>query len=251
MHAVAEWLLKDAARGRRVDPAGAVHRARARADAEIADARALRHRLDPKGTTGFVALEYGEDPGDAAWAEVRDDLAAQLDGLIRHPLLRRMLEVPDRLVEIERMARTRLGGVPVTVSLDALVSDGQGGLVIVDWKTGRDHDPDEVADQLAVYAAYVTHAYGVPVDRVVGLQASTRTGAHTAHPLDAARVEAVTERATASAAAMRALHPNPARDAVPEHAAPPLEMGSAPCGRCRFRRVCNADIYRPLMPSIG
>ena len=62
-------------------------------------------------------------------------------------------------LEVEELRQIQVDDIPVWVSLDALVRDGKGGFVIVDWKTGKNHTTEKVAGQLGIYALYVLDRY--------------------------------------------------------------------------------------------
>ena len=71
--------------------------------------------------------------------------------------------------EIEMPFATRIGGIGVRGRIDAVFADSDGGLTVVDWKTGR---PPAAAHraaagvQLACYRLAVSELRGVPLDRV-------------------------------------------------------------------------------------
>ncbi|HYN72620.1 MAG TPA: ATP-dependent DNA helicase [Nakamurella sp.] len=71
--------------------------------------------------------------------------------------------------QIEMPFATRIGGIGVRGRIDAVFADADGGLTVVDWKTGR---PPAAAHraaasvQLACYRLAVSELRGVPLDRV-------------------------------------------------------------------------------------
>ncbi len=71
--------------------------------------------------------------------------------------------------EIEMPFATRIGGIGVRGRIDAVFADADGGLTVVDWKTGRPpvaaHRP-AAGVQLACYRLAVSELRGVPLDRV-------------------------------------------------------------------------------------
>ena len=68
--------------------------------------------------------------------------------------------MPERIRQIEDLNELHLNGVKVWVKLDVLMDDGQGGLVIVDWKTGRSHVDETVNTQLGIYGVYAKRNWG-------------------------------------------------------------------------------------------
>jgi hypothetical protein len=238
-HEVAATALEAVRAGRGADPDALVTDAVRRARRAVADARAGLPALDPRRYVGFEALAYGDDPGDAWWDEAVGAVEAACRGVLAHPLMARLAEVPARIVEVERHVRTGIDDVTLLVALDVLVRDGRGGLVVVDWKTGAAHDPAEVDAQLAVYALSVSRRFRVAPEKVLGVHASTRDAAFRRVAFDADALAAATARVRASAAAMTALLPDPSVDRLDADALPQLDAGAPACARCRYRRACD------------
>ncbi len=91
-------------------------------------------------------------------------LDPQLDDLRRQFLASDWaLRVP---VEIEVPFATRVAGIGVRGRIDAVFADPDGGLTVVDWKTGRPPSPDRqavVAVQLACYRLAMCELTGRPL----------------------------------------------------------------------------------------
>ncbi|MBK9370208.1 MAG: PD-(D/E)XK nuclease family protein [Deltaproteobacteria bacterium] len=113
------------------------------------------------------------------------EIERQIKNLFEHPVFKRMMEVPERILEVEILRSVPIEGVPVWVKLDALMQGNDGGVVIVDWKTGRDHDDASIAQQLGIYGIYAVQLRGVPVEKVQALHVNLRYNTHTAHPINA------------------------------------------------------------------
>lgn len=236
VHAAAEWYLKVLVEGRRVDPEGIVARATREARLALERSASGLYRGDPKGFRGFAEDYYGEDLDRDG---VVDEVRAVTESLLAHPVLTRLAAVPERIQEVERMSRMRLVGADLWVSPDVIVADEQGGLVIVDWKTGRQHHPDDVDGQLGVYALYTMKTYldvdperadELPLGKVRGLQAHARDGTHRTVQPSVADVDAALSAIRESASEMR----NAERETSPMRPA-----GDPRCAKCPFRRTCE------------
>ncbi|MCB9680749.1 MAG: PD-(D/E)XK nuclease family protein [Alphaproteobacteria bacterium] len=222
-------LLEDAARvGRRA----------------IDDARRGLSHLDPRRYTGFAALYYDEVPEPGWWDALVDDLVGQVAAWLDHPIAARIREVPERVREVERLERFVVGDTPLFVALDVLVDDGQGGLVVIDWKTGTMHVDDEVDAQLGVYALYAHRRYTMPGPRITVVQASTRDGSFRQRTGSAADLAETSRRIQASADQMAALLRDPTRDEAEEVRFPKLPAGSDTCETCTYRRACDREAVR-------
>lgn len=237
VHDCAEGALSALREGATPWAERAVELAVQRARRDIDDSRAGRYKADPKRHCGFQEHHYGEEEPD--WEAAIAEISRQVRVLFDHPVFRRMLAVPERIVEVEVLRRIDIAGVPVYVKLDALMADGQGGLVIIDWKTGESHEDSEIAKQLGIYGIYAVQEKGVPVDRVQALHVNLRHNSHTLHPVDANSLDVTREFVSGSAEAMRSLLSDVARNEAVEAAFPMVPEGDSRCGRCRFHGICG------------
>lgn len=248
LHGPSQWLgilvheaaaqALDAARGKGGPSEAALKELTIRrAKRAVQDARAGLPALDPKRYVGFSAMHYGEELRAGSWEGVIEELGSLLDSLVAHPVFRRLVSVPERILEVEEMHRIHLGDVPAWVSLDALVRDGRGGLVVLDWKTGRFHVDATVDHQLGVYAAYAQQVS--PRARTVGLHVDVRRGRHRRIDLSAADAEKAVTTATASFQAMRAMLPDSEQNDAPRDLFPVRPADDPLCTTCRYREACN------------
>jgi CRISPR/Cas system-associated exonuclease Cas4 (RecB family) len=250
VHAAAEWVLNEVVAGRRPTAEQVVEGARGLALRMIDDSRRGAYRQDPKRRPGFAEHYYGVPVDDEAWRADVDEIARQVEGLFSNKVFVRLTEVPERIVEVERLEQMHVDDVPVWVSLDVLVRDAEGGWVVIDWKTGRSHDPETVQQQLGVYGAYVAERYlGLRVDagevpsdaRIKALHANLRDGEHQSYDIDAATVRLAVDRVRTSASAMRERLVDAAANVANEDDFPMLPSGDPTCARCAYRRSCGRD----------
>jgi hypothetical protein len=247
VHLAAEWALKDAVEGRGVDRKQFVERFRARGKQHFIDSKEGRYRYNPKRYPGFVGDYYGESVDFDVQEELIGELVRQVDGMFDNPVFTRLLSVPHRIREIERLEQFTVGEIPVWVSLDVLVENQQGGLVVVDWKTGRSHTSAHVAAQLGIYGLYVRDRYLNGVESaaeslgVEALYANLRTGTHEVWKLDKGSLKAAREVISNSAQKMQEKLLSLAENTTQESEYPLLPEGSSECEKCVFRRTCNRE----------
>lgn len=237
VHEVAEGALQALQQGQQPWVERAVELALGRARGDIEASRQGRYRQDPKRTPGFQEHYYpGAEPDwDAELAEIQ----RQIHTLFDHPVFRRMLEVPERILEVELLRQHTIAEVPVWVRLDALMAGDEGRVVVVDWKTGRDHDEGEIGRQLGVYGIYVSERRGLPVEQVQALHVNLRYNTWTAHPIDPATLDLTRALVRRSADAMLERLVDRERNVAREEDFPLLPAGDARCARCRFRGDCG------------
>ena len=117
----------------------------------------LEHRF-----RGDALLDLRDLPG-AGDAWVGEDPELEL-------LKRRFLESAwaDRVpVDVEVPFATRIAGMGVRGRVDAIFADPDGGVTVIDWKTGRPPDRQEpAAVQLACYRLAIAELLALPLDRV-------------------------------------------------------------------------------------
>lgn len=248
VHELVERTLKDALNGRAASPERVVERARRRAWGMIEDSERGRYRDEPKHRPGFVEHYYGQEVTREQWEQDVEEIARQLAGLFGNPVFRRLLDVPARIREIEELQQLQVGSVPVWVSLDVLVEDGEGGFVVIDWKTGRGHDVETVAGQLSVYGAYVLQRYldedlrevtPQALDRVKAMYVNLRSGDREVLSVDLTALTDALECIDGSASEMRALLVDEAENVARIDDFPMLPEGSAACSTCNFRGTCG------------
>lgn len=235
VHAWLADVLEHARAGRPPEAALAAHHL----DEATRHLDAVRGGSPDPATWPDVAELLPPHDADAACHALRAALAARMEEARAHPVLERLLRVPHRVREVERVHRRALDGVRLTASPDVVVDDGRGGLVVIDWKSGDPERALAAAPQLQLYAALIADVYEVDPRRVTALIATTRDGQHTRVTVDADARAAVVNLARRSAEAMRALLPDPARDVAPAHAFPPLPADAAPCATCRYAPACH------------
>jgi CRISPR/Cas system-associated exonuclease Cas4 (RecB family) len=217
----------------------AVTGVRNRARREIAESLDGSWLARPAKRTGFREHYYEEPVPPGAWEAAVDEIERQARALWAQRLFLRLHAVPERIRELEDLRRFPVGDVDVYVALDVMVDDGHGGVVILDWKTGENHDDADIAAQLGVYGLYATQVLGVPADKVVAMHVNLRHGTETRHPVGPAEIEAAREVIGRSAAEMRARLEDPSKNLAKMDDHPPLPLDDPRCGTCSFRGVCG------------
>jgi hypothetical protein len=117
--------------------------------------------------------------------------------------------------------------------------DGQGGAVIVDWKTGSAHDDSDIAAQLGAYGLYATLLRNVPAERIVALHVNVRSGEVHRHPVGPEAISEARARIVADVSDMRQKLSDVSADVADPAAYPLLAEGDPACGRCVFKGLCG------------
>ena len=247
VHEAAEWVLGEVRRGHYPRPDRVVERFSRQARRMVDESARGLYKIRPKRSPGFVDHYYGQGTSPDAWEADFEEIARQIRGLFDNPVFLRLTRVPGRIVEVERLEQLSIGDVPIWVSLDVLVADGDGGFVVIDWKTGREHDAETVARQLGVYGAYVIDRYighdpalapQQIIARIKAMYVNLRESSYETRPLDAPTLTQTLAIIRESAGRMRELLVDVEQNVANVEDFPMLAEGSAPCGRCAFRRTC-------------
>lgn len=242
VHGVAEDALR-AARAEAWVPGveEAVGRAREAATRDIAGSESGAWLRRPARRAGFAEHYYAMPVEPARWAGAIDEIERQVRGLYDNKFFRRLLQVPHRIRELEDLRRFRVGDTDVFVVLDVAVDDDRGGLVIIDWKTGDNHDDDDIGAQLGVYGLYAVHELRVAEDAITAMHVNLRHGTATRHAVDAAAMATAARTVAESAGAMRATLRDATNNVADKADFPMLPEGAAACRRCSFRRSCARE----------
>ena len=240
VHGAAELVLKRVIEGYEVPT---VEEVVATTNAEVK--RDVRRSADgtwlerPARNVGFREHYYAEMVPEAAFDAARVEIERQVRSLCENKVFRRLLAVPGRILEVERLQKFRVGDVDVWATLDLLVDDGKGGAVVIDWKTGAAHDDGDIASQLGVYGLYAVLAHGYAEDRVQAMHVNIRFDTVTKHAVGPAEMRAAEIEMKSSMGEMRAMLADVPGNIANKDDFPPLLEGSARCRTCSVRGVCG------------
>jgi hypothetical protein len=216
----------------------------------IEESRRGMYRYNPKRSPGFVDHYYGIQDDPEVWGGELTEVARQVRGMFDNRVFLRLTSVPERIKEVERLETLRVEDVSVYVSLDVLVGDREGRLVVIDWKTGKEHESEVVQAQLGVYGLYVLDRYfrvaptgaGTrPIDRLRAMYVNLRTGQHEVHQPTEAVLSQTVELIRTSSRAMRERLVDPRENVAREADFPMLQVGDPACVGCAFRRTCGRE----------
>ncbi len=242
VHAIAEEGVKLGRAGGGDDVEDAVRAARNRAETDIAQSDSGAWLRRPARLTGFAEHYYGTPVTPEQWDAAVTEIERQVRNLHRSRIYRRLLDVPERIREVEELQRFPVADGEVYVSLDVLVDDGRGGVVIIDWKTGDAHSEGTIAAQLGVYGLYATDVLGVPADRIVAMHVNLRHETETRHPVGPAEIEAAGAEVAAGLRLLRSRLRDVAENIADKEDFPTLPEGDPKCRWCNLRRSCGRQI---------
>ena len=216
-----------------------------KADADIRGSASGELKRRPSKRTGFTEHYYDLPVSDDDWKAVLDEIDRQVVNLHANRIYRRLLVTASRIREVEELRKFAVGSGPeraeVYLAVDAMVGDGNGGVVIIDWKTGQNHEDAVIAAQLGVYGLYATQELGIPEDRITAMHVNLRHNTEARHPVGPAEISAAREAILTGMAEMRASLKDVAANTADKEEFPTLPEGSARCRWCNFRRSCGRE----------
>ncbi|MEE2751228.1 MAG: PD-(D/E)XK nuclease family protein [Myxococcota bacterium] len=212
-----------------------------RARQDVVGSREGTDRRRPSKRVEFQEHYYDVEDVSEDWEDNFQEMARQVHGLFENPVFVRLTRVPQRIRMVEDLIKVDLEGIGVWVSMDALVEDGRGGVVIIDWKTGKSHSDEEVGRQLGIYGLYAREKLGLSPERIRALHVNLRDGTYKTHPISQPQLEQSATDLRASAAEMRDRLRDSAANEGDMEDFPMLEKGDSTCFHCQFRRSCGRE----------
>lgn len=224
-------LLRD---GGTLDPAPWVDRLRARMRAEFRQSREKAYRL--RKALGLQEHEYDEPVSDAEWKANWELVEACLAAFLSSRWIEEARGLPpERWLPIDELGSFHFEGTKIFAAPDfAFRTDD--GIVLVDWKTGRQRESDR--EQLLGYAMYAVQTWGVELEqvdcRVVYLPSLEEVKVRVSPD----EVSSFTDRMRSSIARMQELLVDPVENVATLENFPMVDDEKV-CSRCVFRRPCK------------
>lgn len=195
---------------------------------------------NPKRILRLFAHEYDFTVRKEKWVELREHAKDYLRGFFESPYFELAKSLPvDRWLAVEDLDQFDLDGTPVWVALDFAFRREDGGVTIVDWKTGRSDAPGDHILQMHTYALHAHQKWDVPLDQIHIVAYSLARKHGDELQVEPEGVERSKATIQASIAAMTAALEG--ADAARNAADPdkfPMTDDRNTCKWCQFRGIC-------------
>lgn len=239
VHDLIEKAIKKSRWGRPIRGEELKQQARARLRVGWVQSRDGHWRHEPKRCVNLMAHYYGDEPG---LGKVRTDAIAErvytaLDHFVTGPFPPLLARLPrDAWRSIEGLDSLELAGQTVYVRPDLAFDHPDDGTTwLVDWKTGRPSDKDEL--QVATYALFAGAKWGIPPERCRGVLVYLAQGTERQVDVTADALERARETIEGSMGQMRAALSDVEAN-VADRASFPMTTNRERCGFCSFRQLC-------------
>jgi len=203
---------------------------------EFRASRSGEYRSDPRRVTGLREHHYGEAVADAEWRDLAEQARRCVRFFFRDPLPRLRAVARADWLALEDLELFSLGDLPVYVKMDFACRTPDGGLLIIDWKTGR-RGPSGDGLQLAVYALHAAARWKAAPEAIVVREVNLNVGEEESVRATAEQLERAGEAIRESFARMRACLVDPEANLARSEDFSPRPSARG-CGGCNFREIC-------------
>lgn len=240
VHTAIEQVLKRMRRGETAPRQAALEMLSERMRRDFRNSRAGRHEKDPKRVCRLFEHEYGLRVRDATWSELHDTARRCLSNFFDTRIYRRLARLkPDQWRAVETLEQFDFEGTKLFVKLDCAIATGDG-LLIIDWKTGREEDVDfEV--QVGTYCLFAMNRWKCPPEKIEALQVELAIPKEIPHRGLAAKAGWTIHYIRNSITAMKAALRDPERNIAEESDFPRVNTPRS-CSWCGFKRVCKPPV---------
>jgi len=219
--------------GHPFDPEAVVAQVRASMRAQFRESREKSYRV--RKAFGLVEHEYDEAIADDEWRAGWE----LVESCLRSFFASRWLEIAQRLEAREWLPIDELGsfvheGTKIYAAPDFAYRTS-GGVMVVDWKTGKPRESD--GEQLLGYALYARATWDVPLEKVECRVVYLPSLDEVEVPIHADSIRGFEERMGASIAHMQSLLDDRETNTASATSFPKTDSEKT-CARCVFRRPC-------------
>jgi len=204
------------------------------------DFRASRdglYKVNPKRHCGLFEHEFGIPVTDDVWFSLHEKARSCVLHLMESDILHEIKRVPAvNWLTLEELLDFRFEGDKIYLKMD-FAARVNGGVLIVDWKTG-DKDDVDAKVQLSCYGLYAVNEWGVRPDEVTSVEYNLAGKKEKRTTLIPADLDWVKHYIRSSAAAMRQILTEPAKNRAREEDFPYTD-NELSCTWCQFRKQCR------------
>jgi CRISPR/Cas system-associated exonuclease Cas4 (RecB family) len=205
---------------------------------EFRSSRDKRYLTHPK-TCALFEHEYDLDILDADWKRIAVDMEQCLRNFYGSETFDMLKELPKQMwLEVEDFSSFNLDNTKIWAVLDCSFQTEDGGITIIDWKTGRKTSED-VSMQLSCYAMYATEKWGVDPEKVKLIEYNLLANQGAEFTVGASEIENTKTYIAGSIADMQSLLVDVGENVPKEENAFQKVEDERTRANCNFRKVCD------------
>ena len=205
---------------------------------EFRSSREKRYLTHPK-TCALFEHEYDVPISDADWKKTADNMEQCLRNFYSSETFNMLKGLPQQMwLEVEDFSSFNLNNTKIWAVLDCSFRTEDGGITIIDWKTGRSMSKD-VSMQLSCYAMYAMEKWGVDPEKVKLVEYNLLANQGAEFNISGAEIKNTKTYIAGSIADMQSLLDD-VRENVPkeEDAFLKVEDERVKAG-CNFKKICD------------
>ena len=204
---------------------------------EFRSSREKRYMTHPK-TCALFEHEYEMQVSNDEWKRVADSMELCLRNFYGSETFVMLKELPQQMwLEVEDFSSFNLNNTKIWAVLDCSFQTEDGGVTIIDWKTGRSVSED-VSMQLACYAMYAMEKWSVDPEKVKLIEYNLLANQGVEFTVGASVIENTKTYITGSVADMQSLLVDVSENLPKEESAFLKMLDEGTRANCNFRKVC-------------
>ena len=175
---------------------------------------------------------------------VVDDAELCLRNFYRSEIFASLRDLPRRMwLEVDDFSSFYLDQTRIWAVLDCSFRTEDGGVTILDWKTGRNVSED-VSMQLSCYAMYAMNKWGIDPENVKLIEYNLLANQGSEFNVAAAEIENTKAYITGSIADMRSLLVNVGENVPKDKGAFQKVEDERVRAGCNFQKVCDSGFFK-------
>jgi CRISPR/Cas system-associated exonuclease Cas4 (RecB family) len=205
---------------------------------EFRSSREKRYLTHTK-TCALFEHEYDVSILDADWKKTADNMELCLRNFYSSETFDMLKVLPRQMwLEVEDFSSFNLNNTKIWAVLDCSFRTEDGGVTIIDWKTGRSISED-VSMQLSCYAMYAMDKWGIDPENVKLIEYNLLSNQSVEFTVGASEIENTKAYIAGSIADMQSLLTDVANNVPKEEKAFQKVGDERIRTNCNFRKVCD------------
>jgi len=205
---------------------------------EFRSSREKRYHIKPK-TCALFEHEYDVSISDIDWKKTADNMEQCLRNFYSSETFEMLKELPRKMwLEVEDFSSFKLNNTKIWAVLDCSFRTEDGGVTIIDWKTGRTMSED-ISMQLSCYAMYAMDKWGIDPENVKLNEYNLLANQGAEFNVSGAEIKNTKSYITGSIADMQSLLVDVGENVPKDEEAFQKVEDDRVKADCNFRRVCE------------
>lgn len=237
VHWAVEGLLDAVRSGRAMKSGEVTARITSRMRKDFKESKDRLYLKDPKRYCGLFEHEYEVPLENDVWFSLHEKAKACVLHVLESRILSEIRRLPpEKWLTVEGLLDMKFEGEKIFLKMD-FASRDDGGVLIIDWKTGEREDVDSTV-QLGCYGLYAVEEWEASPEQVTTVEYNLSGKREMRKTLVPANIDWIKHYIRSSIAAMKALLVDPARNIAIEDDFP-FTDNELTCKWCNFRKRCR------------